>query len=85
MRRREFGRLLAGGAVAAAMPGLCHSGPSAVGTYVYRTVGGCEIKADVHQAAPGASKPGVLWIHGGALIMGSRRGTGGLCSFAWLC
>jgi acetyl esterase/lipase len=40
-------------------------------------VGGCEIKADVHQAAPGARKPGVLWIHGGALIMGSRRGLDG--------
>jgi acetyl esterase/lipase len=65
--------LLAGGAAGAVVPGLCLAGPPAVGTHVYKTVAGCEIKADVHQAAPGARKAAVLWIHGGALIMGSRR------------
>jgi len=27
----------------------------------------------VYQATPGARKPAVMWIHGGALIMGSRK------------
>ena len=41
-------------------------------TYVYKVVDGCEIKADVFGAYPGASKPCVVWIHGGGLIFGSR-------------
>ncbi len=47
----------------------------AVTTYTYKKVGGLEIKADVHRDA--ASKPGplpvLLWIHGGALMMGGRE------------
>src|SRR2546426_11605317 len=39
-------------------------------TYVYKVVDGCEIKADVFGAYPGASKPCVVWIHGGGLIFG---------------
>ena len=44
-------------------------------TYTYKTVGDLEIKADVY--APTASskkklKPVVVWIHGGALMMGHR-------------
>lgn len=41
-------------------------------THVYKLVSGCEIKADVFGAQPGAAKPAVLWIHGGGLIFGSR-------------
>lgn len=41
-------------------------------TYVYKIVEVCQIKADVYGASPGASKPGVIWIHGGGLIFGSR-------------
>ena len=43
-------------------------------THVYKTVGQCEIRADVYPA-PDVSRPSpvVVWIHGGALIMGSRR------------
>jgi len=41
-------------------------------TYVYKVVDGCEIKVDVIGATPGASKPGLMWIHGGGLIFGSR-------------
>ncbi len=41
-------------------------------THVYKVVDGCEIKADVIGASPGASKPAVIWIHGGGLIFGSR-------------
>jgi len=46
--------------------------PPARETYVYKTVEGCDIKADVIGANPGASKPCVIWIHGGGLIFGSR-------------
>ena len=41
-------------------------------TYVYKTVGDCEIKADVYRH-PGGSAPAVVYIHGGALIYGSRQ------------
>jgi acetyl esterase/lipase len=43
-------------------------------TFTYKTVGACAIKADVFNASPGESRPVAVWIHGGALIMGDRRG-----------
>jgi len=42
-------------------------------THVYKSVDGCEIRADVYSAAPGEDRPVVVWIHGGALIMGCRE------------
>ncbi len=43
-------------------------------THVYKVTDCCEIKADVHLPVGGAGRrPGIVWIHGGALIMGSRR------------
>jgi len=42
-------------------------------TCVYKVVDGREIEADVIGADPGASKPCVVWIHGGGLIFGSRK------------
>jgi acetyl esterase/lipase len=42
-------------------------------TYVYKAAGGCEIKADVHRAADDVMRPALVWIHGGALIIGHRR------------
>ncbi len=41
-------------------------------TFVYKTVEGCAIKADVFGAEPGARKPVLVWIHGGGLIFGTR-------------
>lgn len=41
-------------------------------TYVYKVADGHDIKADVIGATSGARKPGVIWIHGGGLIFGSR-------------
>jgi len=43
-------------------------------THTYKTVDARVIPADVYQAAeaPSAPRPAVVWIHGGALIMGSR-------------
>jgi acetyl esterase/lipase len=40
--------------------------------YIYKTVGNCHIQADVYQINPDERKPGILWIHGGALIAGNR-------------
>lgn len=40
-------------------------------TYTFKTAG-CAIRADVHRAADETLRPAVLWIHGGALIFGSR-------------
>ena len=42
-------------------------------TYVYKTVGNCRIKADVYQMPGEEVRPAILWIHGGALIMGRRE------------
>jgi acetyl esterase/lipase len=43
-------------------------------TYVYKRVGNLEIQADVYRPAGDAVCPVLLWIHGGALIMGDRGG-----------
>jgi acetyl esterase/lipase len=42
-------------------------------THTYKTVGQCAIKADVYQAPGDKLRPAVIWIHGGALIMGNRE------------
>ena len=43
-------------------------------TIVYKTVAGCAIHADIYRPADdGALRPAILWLHGGALIFGSRR------------
>lgn len=44
-------------------------------TYVYKTVPGCEICADVYCAKEGPDPaPAIVWIHGGCLMYGSRQG-----------
>lgn|SRR3990172_423225 len=43
-------------------------------TYTYKVVGDLSIQADVYRANDAVSRPGVVWMHGGALIVGSRRG-----------
>lgn len=43
-------------------------------TYTYKTVNGLPIRADVYRKFGDDIRPVVLWIHGGALITGSRRG-----------
>jgi acetyl esterase/lipase len=45
-------------------------------TVVYKTAQGCEIKAEVYPAGKASAKPAVMWIHGGALMGGSRRAIG---------
>ena len=41
-------------------------------TFTYKTVDGCQLQADVYTNPPLAPRPVLLWIHGGALISGSR-------------
>jgi len=43
-------------------------------THIYKVADGCEIKADVYRTSDGVVRPVILWIHGGALIMGDRGG-----------
>jgi acetyl esterase/lipase len=43
-------------------------------TYTFKTVGEVEIKADVYRHTDETVRPVVVWIHGGALVMGSRAG-----------
>lgn len=45
-------------------------------TFVYKTVGGLEIKADVYAPAAPAPRPVVVYIHGGSLINGRRQSVG---------
>ena len=48
-----------------------------VKTFTYKTVGKLAIKADLHRADDDKKRPVVVWIHGGALIMGHRAGISG--------
>src|SRR5258707_40580 len=73
VRRREFIRISAGGAAKLALA----QSAEAPRTYTYKTAEGCEIKADVYGTDAKARKPAVIWIHGGALIMGSRKSLSG--------
>ena len=71
-RRRFLGSV----AAATALARSAHAGARAdvEATYDYKVVGDCRIKADVYGASRDAVRPGVIWIHGGALIMGHRGG-----------
>jgi len=42
-------------------------------TFVYKQIGDLKIHADVHRQDDTAARPVVVWIHGGALIMGHRE------------
>ncbi|MBI3858041.1 MAG: alpha/beta hydrolase fold domain-containing protein [Planctomycetes bacterium] len=43
-------------------------------TYTYKTVGDLPIKADVYRLPGDEVRPVIVWIHGGALIVGQRGG-----------
>ena len=42
-------------------------------TYIYKTVDKLEIQADVYSSKADRLRPTLIWIHGGALIMGDRE------------
>jgi acetyl esterase/lipase len=69
--RRAFLGLLGGGAAAA----IAHSAPPRERKmHVYKTVDKLEIAADVIAAPADKPRPTLIWIHGGALILGNREG-----------
>jgi len=43
-------------------------------SYVYKEVGGVNVELDVHRDEGSEPRPVLVWIHGGALIMGNRNG-----------
>lgn len=43
-------------------------------SFTYKVVENCQIQADVYRLPDHVVRPAVLYIHGGALIMGSREG-----------
>jgi acetyl esterase/lipase len=43
-------------------------------TYTYKEVDGVKVEADVYRSTDDKVRPCLIWIHGGALIMGSRTG-----------
>jgi acetyl esterase/lipase len=74
MNRQQFLKTLAATAVSIIASRASSGEPQTVPrTYIYKTAGGCEIKADVYNAGESKRKPVIIWIHGGALIMGSRK------------
>ena len=53
-------------------------------THTYKTVGALKIQADVYRADDAVVRPVVVWIHGGALIMGNRESIPGWLAEACL-
>jgi acetyl esterase/lipase len=43
-------------------------------TYVFKEVDGVKVELDVHRPETADVQPVVVWIHGGALLMGNRKG-----------
>src|SRR5438105_15950472 len=41
-------------------------------TYTYKIIGDTKIEADVYRSANPKARPVLVWIHGGALIVGHR-------------
>lgn len=46
--------------------------PLVKSTHTYKTVGAVAVEADVYRPAGAERRPVVVWIHGGALIVGSK-------------
>ncbi len=76
LTRRDFNRATFAGAASLALTkaSLAADQPPAKQTFVYKTVGQHEIKADVYSGQGEGPRPVVLWIHGGAVISGNREG-----------
>jgi acetyl esterase/lipase len=71
MKRGEFLQTLAGAAIARSL--YAQQKMPSPETLVYKVVQDHEIKLDVYRPGEKGARPGVLWIHGGALINGSRK------------
>jgi acetyl esterase/lipase len=74
MNRHEFLKTMAvGGASLLASRWAWGDQPSEIKTFTYKTAGGCDIKLDALGSDPNVRKPVIVYIHGGALIVGSRK------------
>ena len=74
MIRRQFLQTAAAGAIGLSISRRCLGQIPEPVTYTYKTAAGCEIRADVYGGSPGTARPALMWIHGGALILGNRKG-----------
>lgn len=74
--RRAFLQSLTAGAAFLSLPRLARAGDKQGDkkTFTYKGVDKLEIKADVYGVSGKTARPVVIWIHGGALIMGHRGG-----------
>ena len=70
--RRQFNTFLATGATSLILPRTSVAAAPDKQTFTYKRVGDLEIQADVYNSMPGKRRPTVIWIHGGALIVGHR-------------
>jgi acetyl esterase/lipase len=57
----------------ATVAAFLRAAPSEPQTFVYKKVADCPIKVDVFARHRNGRKPVAVWIHGGALIFGSRK------------
>jgi len=55
------------------LPLTAHASAPPLTTHTYKTVGGLPLRADVYRPDNRGGRPIVVWIHGGGLILGSRR------------
>ncbi|MCH8923741.1 MAG: alpha/beta hydrolase [Planctomycetes bacterium] len=76
LHRRQFLAQLAGaGATLAAVPAPAANPKKIIRTtHTYKKIGKLQLKADVIRPDDDRVRPVLLWIHGGALIMGGRGG-----------
>jgi acetyl esterase/lipase len=72
--RRGLLRFLAPAAVALAAPRAARAQQPTRKTYVYKVADDCKIELDVYAGEGPGKRPVLIWIHGGALISGSRAG-----------
>ncbi len=77
MDRKQFLKTLGAGAITAVPQRAFSAQPPPPETVVYKVADGCEIRVDVYRTGDKTRSPALLWIHGGALIMGSRKSLGG--------
>src|SRR5262245_38093426 len=66
--------LVAGVVLLPATPARSNEPPALVKkAHTFKTVGELKIQADVYRPDDSTVRPVVVWIHGGALIMGNRK------------
>jgi len=74
MNRQEFLKALAAATASLLVPRWSWGDQTPeVKTFTYKTAGGCDIKLDAYGSDPEVKKPVIVHIHGGALIIGSRK------------